>query len=362
MPPSRKRDEAVMPPTPGAYRTMLMAASSPRAPRAAGGFVDVSYRNGVYLDGCSLWLDPLRSQESAIVSHAHSDHVRRHRVTISTPGTAELMRRRYGYKTTAVCHEFGEPFRYGEAQVTFYPAGHVLGSAQVLVDDGSRRLLYSGDVRLRPSAAAETAEVPRADVLIMETTFGLPRYVFPDEAEVVAGIVDFCEHAFAREETPVLLAYSLGKAQEAVMILHRHGIKVAAHSSMLTLCEAYQEHGVAMPDCTEQRGRPEGRTVVICPPHVRGTALAEIGKRRTAMLSGWAMDAGARYRYQCDAAFALSDHCGYDDLLRYVELVGAREVYTVHGFVQEFAADLQRRGVAAYALNRPTQLALPGLI
>lgn len=145
------------------------------------------------------------------------------------------------------------------------------------------------------------------------------------------------------------------------MILHRHGMKVSAHPSMMKLCSAYNEHGVDMPDCVELNGRPERGTVLICPPNVQGTALSGVGKRRTAFLSGWAVDRGSRYRYHSDAAFALSDHCGYDDLLRYVELVGAREVYTVHGFVQEFAADLQRRGIAAYALNRPTQLALPGL-
>lgn len=322
-----------------------------------------SYRDGIHVDACSLWLDPLRSQASAIVSHAHSDHVRRHGLFITTPATAALIRERYGYKSRAICHEFGQPFSHGGSQVTFYPAGHVLGSAQVLVDDGRCRLLYSGDVRLRPSAAAEPVEVPRADVLIMESTFGLPRYIFPEEEQVERSMVRFCEEAFAQSETPVLFAYSLGKAQEALMLLGRHRLKALVHPTVLKLLPAYREHGVDLPDCEEFKGRPEPNTVVISPPQTRGGELLRaVGRRRTAMLSGWAMDSGARYRYRSDAAFVLSDHCGYDDLLRYVELVGAREVYTVHGFVQEFAQDLQRRGVTAYAANRPTQLALPGLV
>ena len=322
-----------------------------------------SFREGIFVDACSLWLDPLRSQACAIVSHAHSDHVRRHQVSITTPATAELMRQRFGYKTKIECHDYGRPFNYGGAQVTFFPAGHVLGSAQVLVDDGQRRLLYSGDVRLRPSAAAEPVEVPRADVLIMESTFGLPRYVFPDDAQVESDIIRFCDGAFARSETPVLIAYSLGKAQEALAIIARHGLNAAVHPAVMKLIPAYRSHGVDLPDCDSIGGPPGAKTVVICPPQSkRGTLLQGIGRFRTAMLSGWAADRGARYRYRSDAAFALSDHCGYDDLLRYVELVGAREVYTVHGFVSEFAADLQRRGVSAFAANRPTQLALPGLV
>src|SRR5690348_10553273 len=117
--------------------------------------MDFSYRHGIHLAGHDLWLDAQRSQAAAIVSHAHSDHVRRHALTIATPATVDLVRERYGRRACAVSRGFREPFSHGGAQVTLYPAGHVLGSAQILVDDGRRRLLYSGDLRLRPSVAAE---------------------------------------------------------------------------------------------------------------------------------------------------------------------------------------------------------------
>jgi hypothetical protein len=118
---------------------------------------------------------------------------------------------------------------------------------------------------------------------------------------------------------------------------------------------------VAMPECSDLEAPLPPATAVLCPPGPRVALPVAEDRRRTAVLTGWAMDAATKYRYRTDAAFPLSDHCGFDDLLRYVELVGAREVRTVHGFAAEFAQELQRRGVAAYPLSGPMQLALPGL-
>ncbi|MHB8576242.1 MAG: MBL fold metallo-hydrolase [Dehalococcoidia bacterium] len=324
--------------------------------------MQLSYQHGISCGASGLRLDPTRAAVEAIVSHAHSDHVRRHQLTHATPATSELISLRYGYKEPTVAHEFRRPFTLGTARITLYPAGHILGSAQILVEEGDSRLLYSGDLRLRPSVASEETEVPTADVLIVDSTFGQSRYCFPPEADVVAGIVDFCHAAFAQDEVPVLYAYSLGKAQEAVMLLSKHGIPAVVHPAALKLFAAYRRHGVPLPDCEALSGRPPSGTAVIYPPQMRpGGALDAIGQSRRALLSGWAMDSGARYRYGCDQVFPLSDHCGFDDLLRYVELTGARAVYTLFGFAREFAAALQLRGVAAYALGQPTQLALPGL-
>jgi len=323
--------------------------------------VDILDLDGIYLPGCDLWLDPHRRRELAVVSHAHSDHVRRHAHSIATAATADLAQVRYRtMRTTRV--GFASAFGINRARVTLYPAGHVLGSAQVLVEEGDCRLLYSGDLRLRASLAAEPAEVPRADVLIMESTFGLPRYVFPPPEEIEAGIIEFCEAAFARSLVPVFFVYALGKAQEAAMLLASHGVRLAAHRSILEINAVYRRHGVAVPDCADLEAPLRPGTAILCPPGARVALPVSEERRRTAVLTGWAMDAAAKFRYRTDAAFPLSDHCGFDDLMRYVELVGARDVRTVHGFAREFAQELQRRGVSACPLTGPMQLALPGLV
>jgi Cft2 family RNA processing exonuclease len=320
-------------------------------------------RDGLYVASADLWLDGHSARPLSLVSHAHSDHVRPHRAIVATPATCDLIAARFRQRSAFRPLPFGEPLVRNGHRVTLFPAGHVLGSAQTLVEHAGTRLLYSGDVRLRPSYACEEAIVPRADIVVMESTFGRPRWVFPPQEQIEAAVVAFVERAFAAEETPVLFAYSLGKAQEALALLHARGIRVAAADTIRAVNAIYMRHGVDLPDCLPFAPPLPPGVALVCPPQSRrGAAFAGLGRVRTAILSGWALDKGARYRYGCDDGFPLSDHCGYDDLLRYVELSGAREVYTVHGYTREFAEDLQGRGVHAYPLAGEMQLALPGLL
>jgi Cft2 family RNA processing exonuclease len=190
----------------------------------------------------------------------------------------------------------------------------------------------------------------------METTFALPRYVFPPCAEVHAAIISFCREALAAQTTPVLLAYSLGKSQELLQLVGGAGLSVQLHPQAYAMTRLYAELGVRLPafvgfDPANHRGH-----VVIAPP--QSDILSRIHPRRTALVSGWALDSGAIYRYGCDAAFPLSDHAGYDDLLAFVERVRPKVVYTLHGFAREFAATLRGKGIEAWAIGRGNQLEL----
>ena len=221
-------------------------------------------------------------------------------------------------------------------------------------------LLYTGDFKLQPGLAAEACQPPRSDVLIMETTFGLPRYAFPPHAEVAAAIIAFCRQALAEGRVPVLYCYSLGKSQEVLRALAPAGIPVMLHAAAWPLTRIYEQFGWSFPAYREFDAREANGHIVICPPPHQGTGfLRHLPARRTAVVTGWAMDSGAVYRNRCDAAFPLSDHADYADLLRLVDLVQPRCVYTVHGFAREFAADLRTRGVEAWALGRSNQLELP---
>jgi Cft2 family RNA processing exonuclease len=244
--------------------------------------------------------------------------------------------------------------------ITLFPAGHVLGSAQCLLNgDGNGSLLYTGDFQLRPGIAAESCATPHADVLIMETTFGLPRYVFPPTAQVFAAIEDFCQSALADGVTPVLSAYSLGKSQELLLGLAAAQLPVMLHASAYKMAKIYEELGVKFPpyrlfDSDEAAGH-----VVISPPSFgRSSILSTLRKCRVAAVTGWAIDSGAIYRYQCDAAFPLSDHADFPDLIEFVNRVQPRLVFTVHGFAREFAATLRSRGIEAWALGKENQLEL----
>ena len=193
----------------------------------------------------------------------------------------------------------------------------------------------------------------------METTFGLPRYRFPPTEQVIDQMISFCRETIDAGNVAVLLGYSLGKAQEILCSLDGAGLTPMLHGSVYRMTRIYEQFGQSF--CKYVRYNPNdvaGR-VLICPPSAnRSHMLERIPHKRVAMMSGWAIDPNAVYRYQVDAAFPLSDHADYDDLIRYVELVQPRRVLTLHGFAAAFARDLRARGVEAWALSEENQMEL----
>ncbi len=317
-----------------------------------------------------MWLDAhdaIGAGEAVFVSHAHADHTAPHAEVILTEATCRLMRARVGGKRTEHVLGYGERVdlregRFGGARegcLTLLPAGHVLGSAMSLLEEESGSLLYTGDFKLRSGLSAEVCEPRRADVLVMETTFGRPHYVLPPTEEVLQGILRFCQEALADGQVPILLGYSLGKSQEVLSSLLRAGLPVMLADPVAKLTRIYAELGREFPPYRPLVPAEAAGHVVLCPP---GKGLAnlrrELGRVRVAMMTGWAMDPGCRYQYQVDAAFPLSDHADYPDLLEMVRRVAPKCVYTLHGFAAEFAADVRAMGVEAWALTGDEQLEL----
>ncbi len=327
--------------------------------------LEVRFQRGVHLPGPDLWLDPHDRRDSAFVSHAHSDHIGRHREIILTPATAALMQARLPGERIEHRIPFDEPFPFRGQTLTLLPAGHVLGSAQLFAQDDATgaSLLYTGDFKLRPGLTAEAIAWRQADTLIMETTFGLPQFRFPPTAEVIAQMVEFCRDALAEDAVPVLFGYSLGKAQEILCALAEAGLKPMLHAAVQRMVEIYRGLRPDFPPAAAFAADAVAGHVLICPPGTSGSRVVQaIKNRRTAVLTGWAVNASAAFRYGCDAAFPLSDHADYPDLLHYVELVRPRRVLTLHGYAREFAADLRRRGIEAWALGVENQLEMVSLI
>jgi DNA ligase-1 len=322
--------------------------------------IDVRYERGVYLPRHDLWLDPWDAKPFAFVSHAHSDHIAPHGEIIVSERTARLMQARM---PDAKRHEhvlpFGERKTVHDVNVLLLPAGHIFGSAQIHIENDAGSLLYTGDFKLRHGKSAEPAEWTHAQTLIMETTFGLPRYRFPPTEQVIEQIVAFCRDALESGATPVLLGYSLGKAQEILCSLAGAGLMPMLHGSVYRMTRIYEQFGQSFCEYERYNAKEVANKVLICPPSANRSAMLEnIAKKRVAMISGWAVDPNAIYRYQVDAAFPLSDHADYDDLVRYVEKVAPQRVLTLHGFAAEFARDLRERGMDAWALSAENQMEL----
>jgi Cft2 family RNA processing exonuclease len=321
---------------------------------------EVRCKDGVCLPQIGWWLDARRSQLRSFVSHAHSDHVAPHKEILATRATASLMRLRVSGKRQETILGYDQPWpaEFG-SEIRLYPAGHIFGSAMLRVTSEHGSLLYTGDFKLRPSLAAESCAVPRADVLIMETTFGLPRYVFPPAEEIERGIIEFCRQALTDKVAPVLFAYSLGKTQELLQIIGRAGLPVMLHAQGYKMTQRYGELGMKLPPYSLLNEKSYAGHVIICPPMSGQAApVSWIHPKRTAVATGWAVDAGAIYRHGCDAAFPLSDHADFPDLLAFVDQVRPRLVYTLHGFAKEFAATLRARGIEAWAIGQQNQMDL----
>jgi Cft2 family RNA processing exonuclease len=315
----------------------------------------VTWDRGITLVGHDLWLDPLTVRDVAFVSHAHTDHTRRHRMALMTGATRDLLppeRRPHAVQPL----QLGDPCRLGDATLTIHDAGHMLGSVQLLFEHGGARLLYTGDLRLRHGSSRPDTPVPAADVIVIESTYGRPHFRFPDPESVAEQVARWCRRALDARVTPVLLAHALGKSQEIMLALAPYGLRFALEERCVPFARGYEEAEVALPDWIPLDGEP-GERVVLCPPTGKD-AIRALARYRTALVSGWALDASFWRVFGADLAFPLSDHCDFDDLVEVVRRSGADTVYTVHGFPHDLARHLRRRGVRAHALDSTEQLAL----
>lgn len=293
-----------------------------------------------------------------MVTHGHADHARPgHRALLATPETLAIVKARYGeaaaqhYQALA----YGEPLREGEVTVRLVPAGHVLGSAQVVLEWRGKRVVISGDYKRRADPTCRPFEVVACDLYVTEATFGLPVFRHPAAEAEVDRLLQ--SHRLFPERTHLLGAYALGKAQRLVRMLRLAGYDrpIYLHGAMLVLMDLYRGFGVDLGDLrpvTDLKGDKLAGEIVVAPP----SAVADRWSRRfadpvTAVASGW-MRVRARARQsRVELPLVISDHADWDELLQTLKDVQAEEVWVTHGNEEALchaAADL---GISARALS-----------
>jgi Cft2 family RNA processing exonuclease len=313
------------------------------------------YNAGLFLTLAQLAVDVRRRQPRCFVSHAHSDHIARHELAFATPATACLYRHRLGAHHRVREMPYRVPLEFGGLRLTALPAGHCLGSAMLLAENCDRSLLYTGDFKLGESATSEPAELPHADILIMECTFGRPHYRLPPRDEVISHLMELVLTALADGKTPVIHAYPLGKSQEVTKLLTGRGVPVLQHPVIYEISRVYQKCGVDLGDCAMFDGQPPGgHAVVTLPRGSRDFRLSGLDRTVSIAATGWAADATAKFRLGVDHALPLSDHADFNQLVETVRRVEPREVYCTHG-PAEFADHLRGLGFNAYPLYPPAQ-------
>src|SRR5687768_4187516 len=222
------------------------------------------FDGGMKFTRIDLAVDVRRRQPRGFISHAHTDHMGRHELAYCTPATAALYQKRYGERATRLM-PFGEPLDWDGLTLTTLPAGHVLGSAMLHVAGPQGTLLYTGDFKLRPSATAEAASPPRVDVLVMESTYGDPRYRLPPRDEVIGQLIAIVSRVLEAGRTPVIHAYVLGKAQEVTRILTSAGLRVVQHPLVHEISLIYQACGCELGVLERCEGSPPPDAVVVAP-------------------------------------------------------------------------------------------------
>ncbi|MBL8830299.1 MAG: hypothetical protein JNM18_25200 [Planctomycetaceae bacterium] len=316
------------------------------------------YDRGLKLTRADLAIDFQRRQARGFISHAHSDHMGRHELALCTPETAKLYWHRLGGKRAVLDLPYRQPREFGGLRLTTYPAGHCLGSAMLLADDGESSLLYTGDFKLTAPLTCEPAELPHADTLVIESTYGRPDYRLPPRDSAINQLLEIIRETFRAGLTPVIHAYALGKAQEVTRILTLAGFPVLQHADTFAISQIYRECGVDLGDVTPYLGRPTPGHVVVTPPFQhRARRTTGLKQTVTIAVTGWAIDASTKYRQGVDHAVPISDHADYDELFEAVERVGAKKILCTHG-PESFVDRLREAGFPAFRLGAQQQMRL----
>ncbi|MEB3350425.1 MAG: ligase-associated DNA damage response exonuclease [Cyanobacteriota bacterium] len=313
---------------------------------------------GLYCPAAAAWIDPWRPVPRALITHAHADHARPGCGEYWAVGACEaILRQRLGATIQLIPVDYGALHRIGDARVSFHSAGHVLGSAQILMEAGGERWLVSGDYKRCADPSCCPFEPVQADVFITEATFGLPIYRWQSGAAVAAEIRQWWQAA--PERPSILFAYAFGKAQRLLAELAAIGVvqEILLHGAVEALMPAYREAGVAMPPTRPTsaiaRGESLAGRLVIAPPSAhRSVWMQRFKLPQTAFVSGWMAVRGARRRRGYERGFVLSDHADWPGLIRSVHDSGARQVYVTHGNSHGLARYLREvEGISAAPLE-----------
>jgi putative mRNA 3-end processing factor len=294
--------------------------------------------SGVCCKRAGFHIDPTRPVDCALITHAHSDHARRgHGRVLATRETLDLMRLRYGDDFAGTTQEarYGELIQLNGVKVSFHPAGHVLGSAQIAVECGDCRIVASGDYKDAPDPTCLPFELVPCDVFITEATFGLPVFRHGDPDEEIGKLLRSVE--IFPERAHLIGAYSLGKAQRVIALLRRAGYErpIYIHGALEKITSYYQERGIPLGPIELVKGAKKAELagqIVVCPP----SSMTDLWSRRfadpvTSFASGW-MRVRARARQgQIHLPLVISDHADWDGLTRTITATGAGEVWVTHG-------------------------------
>jgi len=316
-------------------------------------------KNGLFCRAGGFYVDPWEPVSRALITHAHSDHARPGAgAYLCTAGCAPLMQARLGSEITVEKIDYGATRRIGDVDVSFHPAGHILGSAQIRIEHRGEVWVVSGDYKLVPDPTCAPFEPVRCHTFVTESTFGLPIYRWPEQAGVRDSIDAWWQTNRNRGKCSVVFAYPLGKAQRVLDGLNSDDGPIFCHGAVEGFNRLYRAAGVALPE-TQYTGDIAKsfdwtRSIVIAPPSAQGSPwMKRFSSVSTAFVSGWMRIRGTRRRKSIDRGFVLSDHADWSGLQTAIRESGAEQILVTHGYRAPMVRWLREQGKHASALETP---------
>ncbi len=312
---------------------------------------------GLYCPRGDFYIDPVRRVDKALITHGHSDHARPgHGAVLATRATLDLMRLRYGddFAGTTQAVRYGEAQGLGGTTVTFHPAGHVLGSAQIAVAANGLTIVASGDYKDAADPTCAPFELVRCDVFITEATFGLPVFRHGDASAEIGKLLRSV--ALFPERAHLVGAYSLGKAQRVIALIRAAGYDkpIYLHGALEAITR-YYTNTIDLGDLRMVRGTPKAElagAIALCPP----SALKDLWTRRfpdplAAFASGWMRVRARARQHGVELPLVISDHADWEGLCAIVAATGASQIWVTHGAEQALVHWCGTRGLAARPLG-----------
>ncbi|BBU57282.1 DNA ligase-associated DEXH box helicase [Mameliella alba] len=306
---------------------------------------------GIYCPAGDFHIDPWRPVDRALITHGHADHARPgHAAYLATDGALPVIRHRLG-KIAAEGIAYGEARQIGGARVSFHPAGHLPGSAQIRVEVDGQVWVVSGDYKVVDDGLSEPFEPVPCHAFISECTFGLPVFTWPSQKDVAAEINAWWAANAAEGRTSMLGAYSLGKAQRLMSMLEPQGT-ILTHGAVEATNAVLRAQGYPLPETIQVTPDTDVKALrgalVIAPPSALGSTWArKFGPASTGFASGWMRLRGIRRRRGMDRGFVISDHADWPGLQEVIKSTGAETIYVTHGYTEIFSHWLNQQGYDA---------------
>ncbi|TMM29983.1 ligase-associated DNA damage response exonuclease [Polaribacter aestuariivivens] len=313
-------------------------------------------KKGIYCIPGKFYLDPWYPVDYAIISHGHADHSRAgNKHYLCHNDSKAIIKHRLGQDIFIESLRYNEPRNINGVQVSFFPAGHVIGSAQIRLEYKGFVVVFSGDYKTQPDFISTPFEPVKCHEFITESTFGLPIYKWKEEAALQTQLQNWVLQNQQNNRTSVFLGYSLGKAQRIMKLIE--GVDdIFVHTAIHNLNYAISGSGIELPETTllnyDFKKADLQNKIVIMPPGLLGSRLLKkIPNASTAICSGWMHIRGNRRWKGVDAGFAVSDHADWDGLLEAVKATEAEKVYVTHGSQAVFSKYLNEIGIEAHELK-----------